>query len=339
MPKCSSCGTESAPNARFCAICGAQIAPPSPVSPPMPVPSSPPSSGNLGSAQGLPTSPGGLPPGAWAAIGGGVVVLGVAGFLFAKAAGLFGAPAPGTKSTAVLSAPQTQTAPAPILSAPQTEAPPAPVLQTPASEEVPMPEDVIAYLRWLKRFDQVLREVNSRLESIGVSVIPEIYTGMISQIAGDGETPSRPAGSGVVERLSTITAELNQLTAQFRQMPPPEPCAPLASAYGDALVAAVRGSAQLITVFGKVAQSFSADVDQGAQDRQQMLPDLMKELQGGGISSGVDRSFGGANSALDALRGRYNRIPSDVDRGAFAIESVDSGLDASKFLSGGKLGF
>jgi len=339
MPKCSSCGTESAPNARFCAICGAQITPPVAGPSSAHAPGSPPPSGSPVSAPGLPAPPGGLTPGAWAAIGGGVLVLGIAGFLFAKAAGLFGAPAPAAKSTAVLSAPQTQSPPAPILSAPQTEAPPAPVLQTPASEEVPMPEDVIAYLRWLKRFDQLLRDVNSRLESIGISVIPEIYTGMISQISGDDETPARPAGSGVVEKLSTISAELNELAAQFRQMPPPEPCAPLAASYGDALSAAVRGSAQMITVFGKVAQSFSGNVDQGAQDRQQMLPDLMKELQGGGISGGVDRSFQGANGALDALRGRYNRIPADVDRGGFAIQAVDSGLDASKFLSGGKLGF
>jgi hypothetical protein len=202
-----------------------------------------------------------------------------------------------------------------------------------------MPEDVIAYLRWLKRFDQVLRDVNSRLEAVGVSVIPEIYTGMISQISGDGDEPQRQPGSGVVDKLSTISTELNQLTAQFRQMPPPEPCAPLAAAYGDALAAAVRGSAQMVSVFGKVAQSFSGNVDQGAQDRQQMLPDLMKELQGGAISGGVDRSFQGANSALDALRDRYTRVPSDIDRNGFGIAAVDSGLDASKFLSGGKLGF
>jgi hypothetical protein len=333
MAKCSSCGTESAPNARFCAICGAPVGAPAQPSPPLTpsvAPAPLPESGPVSS---------GLPPATWAGIGGGVLVLGIAGFLFAKAAGLFGAPAPAPKSTAVLAAPQTDTAPAPVLAAPQTDSAPTPVLQAPAGEEVPMPEDVIAYLRWLKRFDEFLRDVNSRLEAVGVSVIPEIYTGMISQITGDGEAPQRPAGTGVVERLSGISNELNALSGQFRQNPPPEPCAPLAAAYSEALAGAVRGSAQMVTVFGKVAASFSGDVSQGAADRQQMLPDLMKEMQGGALSGGIDKGFENANAALDAVRARYTRIPSDIDRGAFSIKAVDSGLDASKLLGGTKLGF
>jgi len=334
MSRCSSCGNPAAAGARFCSSCGAPVgttpvgAPPPAVQSPPPAPTS--------SANPERT---GLSPSTWAAIGGGVVLLGVAGFLFARSAGLLGAPSPKAQPTAVLSAPKTDPPPAPVLAAPQTDSAPAPILETPETASVPMPEDVAAYLRWLKKFDNDLRKVIADLEAVGISIIPELYTGMIDKVAGDEDQAPRSMDDTLTTRAEGMVEQVNKLAMVFRQVPPPDACAPLAAAYTSALGSAVRGVAQLAGTYSRIAASFSGDVNQGGQDRQSMLPDLVKQLKGGGLSGAIDQEFSAADTALDALRERYNQVPSDIRGGAFQILPVDSGLDASKFLSGGKLGF
>lgn len=339
MPRCKACGTEAPATARFCSICGAQVAgappPPAAASPPAPTPTATPSApAPTPSAAAPGASSPGLSRGAWAGIAGGAAVLGIAGFLFARSFGLLGAPRASGPATGVLTPPQANPASAPILATPQTDVPKAPVLQTPASEAVPMPEDVIAYLRWLKAYDRSLHELSSSLEAVGISVIPDIYTGLMGQITGDEDAPAPPKGTGVTERLNGITQQLNAKTGEFQQQPPPEACAPLAMRYGEALGTAVRQCAALVGTFEKIAQTFSGEVGDGAQDRQSMLPDLMKELKNGAMSRDADAQVRAANDALDALRDRYTQIPSDIDRGSFQLAPLDSGMDPTRLLSG-----
>jgi hypothetical protein len=46
----------------------------------------------------------------------------------------------------------------------------------------------------------------------------------------------------------------------------------------------------------------------------------------------------GADQQLNALRERYIDIPSDINRGTFQIDTLDSGLNAGKLLGGKGLG-
>ncbi|MFM7322797.1 MAG: hypothetical protein ACKO5K_14945 [Armatimonadota bacterium] len=278
-----------------------------------------------------------MPLGARAGLAAGGALIAVASFLFARASGWLGAPAPKPSSSAVLAPPSPATPSAPVLAAPDPMAPQAPVLGAPPAQAVPMPEDVIAYLRWLKAYDRSLRDLQAELEGVGVAIIPEIYSGLAAQAMDDESTPP-PAGSGVVSRLEGLTSRLNGKTGEFRSQPPPEPCGPLALAYQQALDTAVVQCGSLVATFGKIAATFTGNVNSGAADRSAMLPDLMKEIKGGAMSRDADGQFRASGEALDALRARYTQIPSDIDRGAFRIEPLDSGMDPTRFLMG-KPGF
>ena len=161
--RCSGCGAQLAANSRFCSLCGRESSPVAATT------------GNSRTPTGNPL-PGGAyaPPGtgygggkrnvALAATGGAIAVA-LALFLLLRAAGVLGAQGTNAPSAAVLTAPKTNPVAAPILNAPATEPSAAPILSPPGSKDIAMPEDVVAYLRWLKKFEAARRSLANRQEA------------------------------------------------------------------------------------------------------------------------------------------------------------------------------
>lgn len=349
MARCKACGTEAPAMARFCSICGAAVAAPTP----------PPASASTTANPRVPTSSAPLtgPPAAInrtpaptpspsynsdsdggkkaLAIGSGLVLLCVAGFLIARSSGLLGAAPTKVPASNVLAAPETKPATGPVLAAPQVEAPKSqPVLAQPPPVNTAMPEDIIAYLRWLKALNQNLQGMHSDIVATGTTILPTLY-GDIARIASETEVDApAPNNSATVQKLQKVVQDLNQVTATFQGRTPPNPCAPLATEYNKALQTTVGQTASMAQTFTKLITSLTQDAQQGTASSQDMLPSLMRELSGGNLSKSADAGFNSADAALNQLRDRYTQIPSDIAPGNFQLKSLDTGFDPKTLLRG-----
>lgn len=345
MARCKACGTEAAATARFCSICGAAVAAPAPTpSPTLPPPPrsspirtaapTPTGSPAYGAPQAAPAGNGNGKTALW--IGSGLLVVCAAGFLFAKSSGLLGAKSPGLPQSQVLAAPQTQAAPAPVLGAPRLDAPKSPVMSQPDPIGSPMPEDIIAYLRWLKALNGRLQTMHSDTVSMSTGILTTLY-GDIANMASetDAPDPSKPPNtSATVQKLQKIVQDLNVVTGEFQGRTPPNPCAPLATEYNKALATTVTQTASMAQVYTKLINALAKDASQGTAESQTMLPDLMREMNGGGMSKSADAGFNSSDASLNALRDRYTQIPSDIAPGNFQLKSLDTGFDPKSMLRG-----
>ncbi len=330
MPKCTGCGNESPANARFCAICGkptvASSAPTAPSATPSALPYS--------TLQPAPANNNARK----AAILGGTIVLLAGGLLALKMSGVLGAKPTQAHNAAVLSAPMTQVAPAPVLNAPQVQAPNAPVIQAPGNPGNPMPEDIIAYLRWLKQFEGARQQLEAKevaqLQIVAVEATKEFMTGAqtlgtldddpTTGAAGGGNAPGKKSGLDFSQVDATV-AQWNQVTGLFQQKTPPNPCAPLATSYNGALTEGVRQMAGIATQFRSALSSLKSNNGQSTPDVTGVLTNLEGEKNSQTGSKSVDGMYSDADAALNTLRGQYTNIPPDIDGSHFSIKEQAAG--------------
>uniref|UniRef100_UPI003750C1AB hypothetical protein n=1 Tax=Armatimonas sp. TaxID=1872638 RepID=UPI003750C1AB len=267
-----------------------------------------------------------------AALISGIVLVGVAGFLFAKSSGVLNAQKPMSPTGAVINAPNTQTAPAPILSAPQPQMPKAPILKPPGTVGNPMPADVIAYLRWLKWFEGERHRLESKNEG---EVMPMLMTVIKDLMAGEslglldgtfesGEKPTKPAPN-YSEDINKVIGEWNQASSVFKQKMPPDPCAPLATSYSQSIDASVQSMSSILSGFSATLQKMK-DSNGDTNVATGALKNLMGEKNSKSSSHNIDALYRGANAALDAVRNRYTDIPLDISGSNFQIVSEGSSL-------------
>ena len=262
------------------------------------------------------------------AVSAGVALLLVAGFLFAKASGLLSAKPTTPPAAGVLAAPPTQTVQAPVLAVPPVAAPKAPVLAPPASVGNPMPEDIIAYLRWLKQFEMARRGLEAKgatqMTLCLQDLIKEYTTGQsMGLLDGDstGATPPEHKPMNYAAVIGSVIQEWNSATTLFQQKTPPNPCAPLATGYNQALTAGVQQMSQLQGVMTGAQASLKQSGGQSNTNTQQSLTDLFAQKNSKQASQSVDALYGNANASLDELRNRYTQIPADISKGQFDIKS------------------
>ncbi len=346
MARCKACGTEAPAMARFCSICGATVAAasPSPAAAPRPTAAPPsvaprvpvaPASGYAAPAPQATSGSSNNNGKKALVIGSGLLLLGTAGFLFARSSGLLGAAPTALPQSQVLTAPNANPATGPVLGAPQVDAPKSqPVLAQPPPTSSAMPEDIIAYLRWLKALNQNLQTMHSDTVSMSTGMLTTLY-GDIANMASETEvTEQKPNTSATVQKLQKIVMDLNQVTATFQGRTPPNPCAPLATEYNTALKTTVSQTAGMAQTYTKLINALAQDSSQGTSSAQEMLPSLMQELNGGMMSKGADAGFNSADTALNQLRDRYTQIPSDIAPGNFQLKSLDTGFDPKSLLRG-----
>jgi hypothetical protein len=322
MPKCPGCGNETPGNARFCPLCGA--------------PSNatiPPGNQTMMNPVGYAAAPESGKNKTAMAVGFGVVAVAIAAFLLFKASGLLAANKTEAPKNAVLNAPVTQTVQAPVMNAPPVKAPPAPVIQPPPNAENPMPEDVIAYLRWLKQFEGARRSLESKGAAVMTSslqdLIKEYTTGAsMGLLDGDsgvsGTTEHKPQNYAAT--IGAVIQEWNQASGVFQQKIPPDPCAALATSYGGALRAGVDQMSQLQGILTSAQQSMQNAGGNSTPDAQGALTQLFEQKNSRGMSKSVDQQYGDSNAALDAVRGRYTSMPDDISRQNFSIQTDGGSL-------------
>lgn len=353
--RCSGCGAELSAAARFCSICGKDryAAPPASAAaanttvrgPAAAVShrtgSYPPAAGTTS----MPSYTSPLPPigGATqndkkkivtAFVAGGFLLL-VAGLFFANAAGLLNANKTVAPTTGVLNAPPTQIAPAPILNVPPTTAPPAsPILTPPATAGNPMPEDVIAYLRWLKKFEAARRDLSNRSAAVAATAFVKMQKGALDKALDmsepDMETPKARPENNFLPDLNQQTQQWNQAAGLFQQRVPPNPCAPLALAYNKALNVSIAKTIKLLNLIATIPEKAESD----PSSLMQMLTELQTERGTRSISGEIDGTYDSANVVLDSLRDRYTDIPSDISRGQFDVKEESRGAVPSPVLPG-----
>jgi hypothetical protein len=251
---------------------------------------------------------------------GGVALVGLAAFLFARASAPLSANKPAVGGGGVLSAPPAQTAPAPVLSAPQVEAPKAPVIAPPATVGNPMPADVADYLRWLKQFEMARRTLkkngDAQLQTALVKAVKGYYDTALAMSDPDAEPQAPRPEENFQADIGRVLAEWNQAASLFTQRRPPDVCAPLAAAYRDAIAGSV---AQMSKIQGVITQAQNAQKTGKGFDMS-VLQDMNRQKATREGSRGVDTSYGGANQALNELRSRYTAIPPDINASAFDIQ-------------------
>lgn len=323
MAKCPGCGSELSAGARFCSLCG-RVAAPSPAAHPAePAATRPspeaaePSSLDAGQRKVIYASLGAAA----------LILLGVV--LFAQVrSGVLSAQGTRTPATGVLNAPSAQTPQSPVLTAPAPNSPTAPVIQAPQTASVPMPEDVIEYLRWLKRFEAGRRD----LEKQGFSALivfahplkSPLVTGLLKEDQAEETTQPNPAQDRDIS-IGNVILEWNRAAALFQQKTPPDPCATLATHYNQALVLGV----QRMSIIQQMLPKQSMDGSKGEQDASARINELLKILDG---AQDVDVAQSEADNALNALRARYTSMPEDVR--TFDIKPVQTGFDPRSMLKG-----
>ena len=348
MARCKACGTEAPAMARFCSICGAAVtaasAPPASAGTPTPAarPQQAPQPTVYGQPQPTlytqpvaPSQPaGGMNKAAIAALVSGVILIGAAGFLFAKNAGVLSAQKPTSPTGAVINAPNTQPAQAPILTPPQPNAPKAPLMKEPGTIGNPMPADVIAWLRWLKWFEGERKRLEGK--SAGELVMQlqnaiKDYTTGESQglLQGNAEdAPTKPAPN-YGEQISKVIVEWNQAANVYKtpgaanKPPLPDACAPLASGYGAALDSGIAEMSKLMNTLNSTLGMMNGGDMSGGQSA---IQGLMTQKNSKSASKSVDALFNDANAALDAVRNRYTDIPPDISAANFRIISEGTGM-------------
>jgi hypothetical protein len=327
--RCPGCGSQLAANARFCSLCGKEAVPATlPTTPPVQMapqtvrPNLNPT-GNY--APQIPTNDSSKKRIAlFSALGG--IGVAVALFFALRAAGVLGVGATQTPSAAVLTAPNAKAIPAPVLNAPEAAQPPAPVLNPPQKQEVPMPEDVVAYLRWLKKFDAARRSLESRMTVASAKMIPmitvaqaEVVNSWSPENDGASHSPQKPATNAMRQELSVIAQQMNEAPAKFQSYPPPNACANLALAYQDSLAIKVRQVVQMQDTFQQILSAFEGNGNtSGLND---IYAKLASEFGSNSMSKEADGADVKANEELNSLRSRYTSMPDDVR--TFGISSVD----------------
>lgn len=343
MAKCTGCGAELAPKARFCALCGKEAAiQPSQGGATQAFASAPVPAHQMQYPQptyqagplAVPQPSGGGGGKVAAAVGAGVVLLAIAGFLFAKATGVLSARKTEAPVTGVLTAPPTQTVQAPVLSVPPVAGPKAaPVLAPPLSVGNPMPEDVIEYLRWLKKFEAARRNLEAKgaqqMTLCLQDLIKEYTTGAsMGLLDGDssGATPPEHKPMNYAAIIGGVIQEWNGAATIFQQKSPPNPCANLATGYNQALTAGVQQMSELQGVMTNAQASLKANGGKSTGDTQQTLTGLFAQKNSKQASQSVDGLYGSANNALDEVRNRYTQMPADIDKAHFDIKSDGGSL-------------
>jgi hypothetical protein len=354
MARCTKCGTVAPAMARFCPICGTAVGPAAP--PTNNQSAGPPQNAPYAPRQVTPAQSGGYaPPQPYAApkrnnaalIAAllGVGAMGIAGVLLVKS-GVLGAK-PTSANGGVLDSPSTKEASG-ILKSPNTEAnsgvldsnpvaPPASqVIAPPDNPGSPMPDDVIDYLRWLKRFHAGLGALNSQLEQVTLTIFPNMLQGIMNQVSEDDNTPKGPNPEDPTAKMAEITQKLNNAAGMFQQKQPPNACAPLAQSYNTSLTVQVQQVQSMISMLGDITRSFSnTDVNAGANDRMQKLTGLMQQKNSKGLSQQADALVLASDAQLNSLRARYTNIPADIDAAQFQVKPLNSGFDPSKLMGGG----
>jgi hypothetical protein len=354
MARCTKCGTVAPAMARFCPICGTAVGPAAP--PPTNNQSAGQQNAPYVPRQAAPAQSGGYAPqpsytapkrknaALFAALLG-VGAMGIAGVLLVKSGVLGAKPtsanggvldSPSTQAQSpILSAPNTQ-AQAPVMAAPPVGAPPSNVIAPPGNPGNAMPDDVIEYLRWLKRFHAGLGALNSQLEQVTLTIFPNMLQGIMNQVSEDDNTPKGPNPEDPTAKMAEITQKLNNAAGMFQQKQPPNACAPLAQSYNTSLTVQVQQVQSMISMLGDITRSFSnTDVNAGANDRMQKLTGLMQQKNSKGLSQQADALVLASDAQLNSLRARYTNIPADIDAAQFQVKPLNSGFDPSKLMGGG----
>lgn len=330
MGKCPGCGAQLAKGARFCSLCGTAIANSTLTSQPNPpsqtmMPSRPTSSPTAGYTPPVASTNGRSGKTLW--ITGGAISLALVLFLLLKASGVLGAKSTETPTAAVLSAPQTRVVDAPVLNAPPVKAPEAPVLTAPAMKGNPMPEDVIAYLRWLKRFEAARRSLTSRGAAQLLLTYANMVKGPLEDLMKEPDQQSNEVKINTNKsetEVSSIIQEWNKATGLFQSYPPPNPCAALATSYNSMLVTVVQQQLKLLNIMTDTLGKASESGGKPTTDITQVLTQLMDENNNKHMSRAADNTLTTANGALDAVRNQYTDIPEDIDRNHFDIKEESS---------------
>jgi hypothetical protein len=340
MARCKACGTEAPAMARFCNICGAAVAPasaPPPASAATPARAQPTVLGQPAYSAPAAEPTNKLNKAGLAALISGIVLVGAAGFLFAKSA-LLNAQKPTAPTGAVINAPNTQPVQAPILTPPQPGLPQAPILKPPATVGNPMPADVIAWLRWLKWFEGERKRLEAKSAGELVvqlqNAIKEYMTGeslgLLDGSFESGEAPKK-AAPNYGEQIGKVIVEWNQAANVYRtpgaanKPPLPDACAPLASSYGLALDAGIGEMSKLMNTLNSTLGSMTGQGGD-ASSAQNAVRDLMAQKSSKSASKSVDALFIDANAALDAVRNRYTDIPPDISASNFRVISEGASL-------------
>ena len=318
MIRCLKCGSTLPPNTRFCSICGTEAVPPSGSVTGYAAP-------NLDEQNKKRTA---------IALGGGAVVLVAGSLLWAFISGVFGAPKPTTSGAAVLTAPPAQTAQAPVLSAPAPSIATAPIITAAPAQGNPMPEDVIAYLRWLKQFEAGRIALESKSEAQMMLVMQELIkvgmagTAGMGLLDGDSEEASKkPAARSTVDTkaVNAVIGDWNNATGIFQAKSPPNPCATLASNYNAGMTGSVTAMSQILGAGVRAIDSINGAGGQKTGDASEVLTFLTDQKNNAGLSKGIEQSFAASNQSLDALRSQYTAIPADIDKAQFGIKSGTAG--------------
>ncbi len=365
MTRCLKCGSTLAPHARFCSVCGAESALPSPQT----------TGGldatrggsaqnmtqNINATQGLGRTSaygGGAELGTTAAFvaqngtgsqnsgaGGGrqnAIVVGsvaalvlIAAFIFASASGLLGAKKPDGGGAAVLSAPPAHPDQAPLLGAPAPTTAVAPVITAPPAQNTPMPTDVVDYLRWLKQFEKGRVALESKSEAQMLLLVQELVkVGMVGTkdmglLGGDPDTESKKtenAGSTIdTKAINGVIGDWNTAAGIFQQKNPPDVCATLASNYNGGLTSSVKGMTEILGAGVRAVNSISSAGGQKTNDASEVLSFLTDQKNNAGLSKSIEGFFSASDQSLDAVRARYTSMPADIDKPQFAIKSGQGG--------------
>ncbi|MDX1933397.1 MAG: hypothetical protein SFU56_12380 [Capsulimonadales bacterium] len=341
--KCPSCGAQTARGAKFCSLCGTAI----------------PSATLSSPANAAPSvMPGGVPPrpnptatpGAYTppvtsagprranvlAILGGATALALILFLLLKASGVLGAKKAEVPTAGVLSAPQTRVAEAPVMNAPPVKQPEAPVLAPPEVKGNPMPEDVIAYLRWLKKFEAARRSLEYRGNAAYLKLPTMLTMKMMAHFDENNDQGQQNQGmtADVAAEIGRIVQELNAATGKFQAYPPPNPCAALAETYNMSLATKVRQLGKMQVAVSEIFRMFDAEGNTN-ESAQQMLPQLLQEMTTRAMSQEADAADLAADQALNAVRAQYTDIPEDIDDRHFDIKQVDLKIDPRSVIPPG----
>lgn len=318
MAKCPGCGSELPAVARFCPLCGRTVT----------------AATGPASAHGLSDAPG--PSGGDAgrrkvalAVAAGTALIAVAAFLFARASGILAAPRPGMGSGGgILSAPAPASTPAPLLTAPAPTTPQAPVLQAPQTAQNPMPDDVVGYLRWLKKFEEGRRNLEYRGMSELTVFTQQATTGALQGLLNADPTgepaPTKPENNPVVG-IGKVIQDWNIAAQNFQRVPPPNPCAPLAASYNQALTAGVAQMSAIQGMLTGALDSLQGSNGQATSVSKDTLTELYRQKGTRQGSVNVDTAYSQANSALDSLRAQYTSMPEDIR--TFDIKSGGGGLN------------
>jgi hypothetical protein len=332
MGRCTGCGNSLPAGARFCPLCGASAASGTPT---QSMPAQPqvtqqsntpyhspsPYAGATAYGQDAPNNKGKIA----LAAGGGIIAVAIALFLLLKASGVLGAKPTETTAGSVLTAPQTVPNPAPVLQAPPVAAPSvkAPVLAPPKPVQNPMPEDVIAYLRWLKQFEKARRALKAKNEADLALVLGEMIKAPLEAVM-KWDDPNAPTAMPTIrpetwQKLNGISDEWNKANALFQTYPPPNPCAPLAGSYQRMLQTVIGTQVKLTTTLATTLKSLEGTNGNANTDVQRTLQELYAEQNRKHMSRASDDAFVAADDALNRLRNQYTSMPEDIDKNHFNI--------------------